>query len=116
VQSKRERNLAKSKLSREDMRELMLSNFARLAEQAGVYISRMSNRDREIVLETALNLAFTLVDEYNPKKMSVLVYWDECLRGALRGRKTWRLRFFDRWESHDVLNFFGPIKMPSEDD
>jgi hypothetical protein len=96
----------------EVFRATMLAQFARLAEQAGRYVSRMSNNDRGVVLETALNLAWDLREEFNPTERTLLYYWDECLRGAIRGRNFWRLRYFDRWETVPAERIGVPLLMP----
>jgi hypothetical protein len=97
-------------------RELMMSQFARLAEQAGVYISRMSNNDREVVLNTALHLAWDLREEFKPGTMTLLGFWDSCLKQAVQSRPDWRLRYFDRWErvhSKGVGGFFDLLQVLS---
>lgn len=73
-------------------RGLMITNMRRLTDRAGVYISRMSDRDREVVLSSALDLAYHNREAYNPLRMSLMRFWDLCLRDALMYRKVWPRR------------------------
>lgn len=91
-------------------KRVFLSQFSVLADRAGRYISRLCNRDRAMVLENALTLAWTLREEINPMMISVLRYWDECLQGAIRMQRTWFVRAFDGWQrvtSEDICSVFG---------
>ncbi|HZT03654.1 MAG TPA: hypothetical protein VFA39_15445 [Steroidobacteraceae bacterium] len=99
--------------------EMMLKQFGMLAERSGRYISRMCNRDRELVLENALSLAWTLREEFNPAKIDLIHFWDECLQGAIRMQKHWFVRNFDGWRrtSSDVIcSVFGLPAYSEEDD
>lgn len=71
--------------------------FARLAEQAGRYIGRLSNEDREAVLEIAIGMAWTGAQHFDPKRRALLSYWDGCLAEAIRTRMVWRQRYFNVW-------------------
>jgi hypothetical protein len=82
----------------EAFRAMFLAQFARLAEQAGRYISRMSNDDRGLALATALHLAWINRKDFNPGRQSLLVYWNDCLKLSLQGQKTWLLRYLSGWE------------------
>lgn len=73
--------------------------LARLAEGCGPYIGRMSNEDREAVLEIALGSAWLGIGEFKPTEGSVLSYWDDCLRLAVDTRMVWQLRYGARWIS-----------------
>ena len=80
--------------------------FARLCEATGPYIGRMSNADRETMLEHALGMAWTGIEHFNPNRRSLMSYWDDCLQSALNSRLVWRLRWRDVWHvvaSSDVL-------------
>lgn len=89
---------------------LFLAQFASLAERAGRYISRMCNRDRGLVLENALTLAWTLRDEFNPSTITLHMYWDQCLQGSVRMQRAWFVRDFDGWHratSEEICSMFG---------
>lgn len=97
---------------------LFLAQFAALAERAGRYVSRMCNRDRGIMLENALTLAWTLREEFNPSTITLMMYWDQCLQGAVRMQKAWFVRDFDGWHratSDDICSMFGLPAFLSED-
>lgn len=92
----------------EEFTELFWPQFARLAQQAGVYIGRMSNKDRELVIVWALELAWNLSEVFDPAKMSLLYFWNQCLQGAVKQQVMWRIRYFDGWAvlaSADVVKF-----------
>lgn len=103
-------------MTEEKLRGMFLAQFARLAEQAGTYVGRMNRRDRERVLESALRLAVDLRDEYKPREMSLVYYWDRCLKSAVRYRVYWNLRHFDRWALVPSKKIGLEIKLPTEDE
>lgn len=93
----------------EAFRAMMMSQFARLAEQAGRYISRMSNQDRESVLKKALDEAWALADLFDPLDGTLLGYWDYQLREAVRSRDGYQLRHLEGWRwtpSQEIGGFF----------
>ena len=67
--------------------------FARLAEQCGPYISRLSDEDREDVLAIALELAWEFSEEFDPERQPLVVWWDRCLKHAMNTRPEWECRF-----------------------
>lgn len=71
---------------------LTVGVFARLAEQCGRYISRLSNEDREFVIAVALEVAWTGREEFDPEKHSLLYWWDDCLRNTMKTREEWVCR------------------------
>lgn len=83
--------------------------FARLAEQCGLYIGRMSNDDREAVLEIALGMAWTGADNFNPSAQSLLLYWDNCLTEAVRTRHIWMQRYGDKWYATTAEEIVEPV-------
>lgn len=83
----------------EAFRAMFLAQFARLAEQAGRYISRMGNEDRELALATALHLAWINRKDFNPARQSLLIYWDDCLKLSLQGQESWALRYLSGWDA-----------------
>ena len=86
--------------------------FARLAELCRPYIGRMSNQDREAILEIALGMAWTGIVNFNPNRRSLISYWDDCLRNAVDTRPIWRLRYGDFW----VLTPSDEIGVEEEDE
>lgn len=96
----------------EAFRAMFAAQFARLAEQAGRYISRMGNDDRELALATALHLAWINRKEFNPMRISLLTFWDDCLRLSLQGQKQWLLRHLSGWDrvtSEQLLAHIAPL-------
>ena len=98
--------------------ELILSQFSRLAEQAGRYIDRLGGRDRETILQSALDAAWSNRDTFNPSKTSLLVYWDDCLQEAVLLREFWVVRHFDGWalRRSNGLVAAGRLKVPENDE
>lgn len=66
--------------------------FARLVEQCGRYISRLSNDDREDVLKIALELAWEFNGDLDPTKKSIVMWWDSFLQYAMNTRTHWLCR------------------------
>lgn len=105
----------------EAFRAMMLSQFARLAENAGRYIGRMCNEDRECILWNALISAWMHRREYNPVATQLAKYWDDCLREAITCRGSFQsiaLRRTADWEivsSKEVLTGIQPIGVPSNE-
>lgn len=91
----------------EAFREMFLRQFARLSEQAGKYTRRMSNVDRESVMNCALTSAEEFAEHFNPEKVDLLTYWDDCLKTAVNGRKSWKLRFLDGWRKVKSARILG---------
>ena len=83
--------------------------FARLAEQCRQYIGRMSNEDRETVLEIALGMAWTGAANFNPTTQSLLTYWDNCLAESVRTRMVWRLRYGATWHATIADDIVRPV-------
>lgn len=112
-----------AKEAREDrefppFKTMMLAQFSSLAERAGRFIARMCDRDRGIVLENALTLAWTLRDEFDPTTIDLVHYWDECLQGAIHMQRYWFVRGFDGWHrasSETICSIFGLPALLSED-
>lgn len=78
-----------------DFREVMAANVRRLADRSGVYIAAMSDRDREIVLGRALDIAFA---NWGDDRIDGLaVFWDCCLRDALMTARVWPRRVVGGW-------------------
>ncbi len=67
--------------------------FAHLVERCGVYISRLSDEDREDVLSVALELAWEFSGEFDPTKTNIVLWWDSFLRYAMNTRAHWSCRF-----------------------
>lgn len=84
-------------MNEEKFRTLFVSQFARLADQAGTYVGRMCRRDREIVLEGALSMAWDMRDKLQTRKMTIVYFWDQCLKAVVQARNYWTVRHFDRW-------------------
>ena len=78
--------------------------FARLVEQCGLYISRLSDADREDVLSIALELAWEFSGEFDPAKTNIVIWWDSVLKHAMNTRTHWVCRFRQ-----------GTMKIPTED-
>jgi hypothetical protein len=78
--------------------------FARLCEQAGLYISRLSDADREDVLVIALELAWEFSSEFDPAKTNIVIWWDGFLKHAMNTRSHWECRFRQ-----------GRMKIPTDD-
>src|SRR6478609_1433355 len=97
--------------------ELMTAQFSRLAEQAGKYIAQMSPRDRETILQNALDTAWSNYDSFNPTRTSLLVFWDDCLQEAVLLREFWVVRSFDRWalRRSNSLVAAGKLKVPEDE-
>ena len=98
-------------------RAMFLAEFARLAEQAGRYISRMDNDDRELVLATALHLAWVNRRDFRPRRHQLLIYWDDALRAALKQQATWSLRHLSGWHvftHEEMLALIAPVGKPHE--
>lgn len=98
----------------EAFRAMILAQFARLAEQAGRYIGRMSNENRESVLELALDFAWYYRVEIVPGRNSLLLHWDNCLGEAARYHDHWYLRTFDGWERTDSQDLINYASIPRE--
>lgn len=78
-------------------KDMMARNVRRLADRSGRYISRMSEQDRTWILAAALETAWSGIDGFNPDKMSLLAYWDVCMREAVLRRPVWPLRHLSGW-------------------
>lgn len=102
----------------EAFREMLMSQFARLAENAGRYVGRMSGKDREAVLSDALESAWAYSDLYDPKTQQLAAFWDFNLREAIHYQDFIVLRCLAGWEtvpSEEFLKRVTAIGVPTDE-
>lgn len=102
----------------EKFKDLLRADIRQLAARAGVYISKMCDRDRDVVLSLALDAAALNYEKYIPGNMTLLYFWDICLRDALLSRPVWPLRRTGTWEydyTNRLLRVIRPVEMQPRD-
>ncbi len=102
----------------EAFRAMMLSQFARLAENAGRYVGRMSNIDKELTLGAALSCAWQSRTLFNPQTEQLAKYWDEMLRAVISDAPYVELRCLAGWEvlsSEEFLKRVPAIGVPTDE-
>lgn len=102
----------------EAFRAMLMAQFARLAENAGRYVGRMSNIDKELTLEAALHCAWASREFFNPKTEQLAKYWDEMLRAVVSDAGYVELRCLAGWEvlsSDEFLKRVPAIGVPTDE-
>lgn len=80
---------------RAEFDEQMSRNVAKLVDFAKPYVSRLTPSDRELFLELALAQAWERRATFAPRKASLLIWWDECLRAAANWKPYWNVIWYD---------------------
>lgn len=104
----------------EAFRAMIMSQFARLAENAGRYVGRMSNIGRESVLDLALVTAWQecRAGNFNPAQEQLPRFWDQLLRAAVDCEFEVRLRTLSGWDvmsGPDFLKTIPALGSPSDE-
>jgi hypothetical protein len=102
----------------EAFRAMMLSQFARLAENAGRYVGRMSNIHKELTLHAALVCAWHSRTLFNPQTEQLAKFWDEMLRAVISDTPCVELRCLAGWEtvpSEVFLTWILAVGVPTDE-
>lgn len=80
---------------RAEFDDQMSRNVAKLMDFAKPYVGRLTPSDCELLLGWALTEAWARRATFAPRKASLLIWWDECLRAAADRQPYWNVIWYD---------------------
>ena len=78
-------------------RDLLAHNLARLSDLSAEWTSRLSETDRDWLVTTALNIAYRRRREFDPRRLSIVRWFESCMQQAAEERKRWRTITVNGW-------------------
>jgi hypothetical protein len=75
----------------EQFQQLIAHNLARLSDLAAEWTGRLSAADRDWITVTALNIAWQRRHLYDPRRVSIVRWFEACVQSAVDQRPRWRV-------------------------
>ena len=81
-----------------EFRAMLSKNLARLSDIASEWTSRLSETDRDWLTITALNLAFERRRQFDPRRRSLVLWFEACMQEAAEKRPGWKVWTINGYE------------------
>ena len=80
-----------------EFRVFLERNLARLSDLAAEWTSRLSAHDRDWLTVTALNIAYERRKQFDPRRVSIVRWFEGCMQAAADRRPAWEVITCTGW-------------------